>query len=160
MSQLFHTTNGGASWQQVDFRQIQGGHETRVQYTEDPNILYALDYSSINGVDNQRPAKSTDGGQTWQPLANDPTFSGAFSFAADPTNHNRLVIADYTNIYFSNDGGQTWASKYTAADSNAGIVLGGTFWDGTNIYLGTNDGIVASTNGGQSFAKMNVSGIA
>jgi photosystem II stability/assembly factor-like uncharacterized protein len=160
MSQLFHTTNSGASWQTVDFRQIQGGHETRVQYTENPNILYALDYSSINGVDNQRPDVSTDGGQTWHPLANDPTFSGAFYFVVDPANHNRMAIADYQNIYFSADAGQTWSQKYTAKDSNAGIVVGGAFWDGANIYLGTNDGLLASTNGGQSFSLMNIGGIA
>src|SRR4051794_10592472 len=37
MGQLFHTTDAGASWKEVDFRQLQGNHETKVQYTESPS---------------------------------------------------------------------------------------------------------------------------
>ncbi|HEX4589254.1 MAG TPA: hypothetical protein VH120_04955, partial [Gemmataceae bacterium] len=159
MSQLFRTTNGGAGWQEVDFRQIQGGHESQVQFTENPSIRYCMDYSTINGSDLVRPSRSTDGGQTWQPLANDPTGNGGFYFLADPTNHNRLVVTDYSNVYFSADGGQTWAVKHTAANSGSGIVVAGAFWDGSNIYLGTNDGILASTNGGSTFSVASVGGV-
>src|SRR5262245_21468157 len=38
MSQLFHTTDAGGTWQTVDFRQLQGNHESRVQFTEDPAV--------------------------------------------------------------------------------------------------------------------------
>src|SRR5439155_907596 len=110
MSQVFHTTNAGALWQTVDFRQLQGGHEARVQFTEDPNIRYSIDYSNVNGTDLVRPSKSVDGGLTWQAIASDPTGAGAFYLFADPNNHNRLVVTDYTTLYFSTDGGQTWAS--------------------------------------------------
>ena len=34
--------------------------------------------------------------------------------------------------------------------------MGGALWDGTNIYFGTNNGILVSTNGGQSFAVASV----
>ncbi|MFO0953438.1 MAG: hypothetical protein U0835_20265 [Isosphaeraceae bacterium] len=159
MSELFHSTDGGATWRMLDFRQVQGGQGTRVQYTEDPKVVYTLDYSSINGVDYQRPDVSLDGGATWKPLANDPTGGGAFYLEADPANHNRLVISDYQSLYVSTDAGQTWALKYTAKNSGAGIVVGGAFWDGANIYFGTNDGLLASTNGGQSFALQNIAGI-
>jgi photosystem II stability/assembly factor-like uncharacterized protein len=159
MSQLFHTTDGGASWQDVDFRQMQGGHESRVQFTENPSIRYCLDYSTINGNDLVRTMKSTDGGQTWQPLPTDATNgNGAWYFIADPTNHNRLVVTDYSNVYFSADGGTTWATKYTDT-TGAGIVLGGAFWDGSNVYLGTNDGLLVSTNGGSTFAVSSVGGL-
>ena len=67
----------------VDFRQLQGGHETRVQYTEDPNVLYALDYSTIGGGFNNTIQTnlytSTIGGganNTIQPYANDSTIGG------------------------------------------------------------------------------------
>jgi photosystem II stability/assembly factor-like uncharacterized protein len=159
MSEVFHTTNAGASWQMVDFRQLQGGHEARVQFTEDPNIRYSIDYSNVDGGDLVRPSKSTDGGQTWQSIASDPTFGGAFYLFADPTNHNRLVVTDYVNLYFSNDGGQTWAQRFKALDGGAGVLIGGAFWDGQNIYFGTNYGILASNNGGQSFSLLNVGGI-
>src|SRR4051794_14037069 len=38
MGELFHSTNAGASWTEVDFRQLQGNHETRINFTEDPNV--------------------------------------------------------------------------------------------------------------------------
>ncbi|HJZ57871.1 MAG TPA: hypothetical protein VKE74_23130, partial [Gemmataceae bacterium] len=159
MGELFHSVDAGTSWQKVDFRQVQGNHETRVNVTEDPSVLYTIDYSSIDGIDHQRPTKSTDGGKTWHPLANDPTGDGAFYLFADPSNHNRLVVADYNSLYYSGDGGNTWALKFTGTNNGAGLLVGGAFWDGPNIYLGTNSGILASTNGGSSFAPMAVGGL-
>jgi photosystem II stability/assembly factor-like uncharacterized protein len=159
MSELFHSTDNGASWKAVDFRQIQGNHEAQVQFTEDPNVLYSMDYTSSAGVDHQRPAKSTDGGQSWHPLANDPTGDGAFKLFADPANHLRLLLSDYTTLYFSADGGTTWATRYTTTNSAAGLHLAGAFFDGANIYVGTNAGLLVSTNGGSSFGVSSVGGI-
>src|SRR5262245_6996876 len=45
MSELFHTTNLGAAWDMVDFRQIQGNRQTVVRFTSDPAILYSIDHS-------------------------------------------------------------------------------------------------------------------
>ena len=49
MSQLFRSTDAGASWQTVDFRQIQASHESRVFYTEDPNTRYCLRVDPVIG---------------------------------------------------------------------------------------------------------------
>ena len=48
MSGLYHSTNLGQSWTVADFRQIQGGIGSQVQFTSDPNILYTLDYSDTS----------------------------------------------------------------------------------------------------------------
>jgi hypothetical protein len=45
MSEVFHSTNLGASWELFDFRQIQGNRESQVRFTSNPSILYALDYT-------------------------------------------------------------------------------------------------------------------
>ena len=37
--------------------------------------------------------------------------------------------------------------------------MGGVFWDGANIYVGTSAGLLVSTNGGASFAVAPVTGI-
>jgi photosystem II stability/assembly factor-like uncharacterized protein len=158
MSQLFHSSDAGTTWQTTDFREIQGGHESRVNFINNSSIRYALDYSTINGSDLVRPSKSIDNGANWTPLANDPTGNSAFYFFADPNNANRLAITDYTNLYFSNDGGATWNQRYTG-DANAGLLLGGAFWDGNNIYFGTNSGLLVSTNGGTSFSAVSVGGL-
>src|SRR5262245_27652950 len=54
MSELFHSTNLGVSWELTDFRQIQGNRESQVRFTSIPSILYALDYTS----DLTTPSKS------------------------------------------------------------------------------------------------------
>src|SRR5712672_923669 len=65
---FFHSTNSGAAWDLVDFHQIQGNREARVQYTSNPSLLFCLDYTSLAGDSTVRPSRSLDGGQTWQPL--------------------------------------------------------------------------------------------
>ena len=159
MGQLFHTTTSGASWSELDFRQIQSSHETRVQFTEDPNILYSIDYTDPVGSGAARPIKSTDAGVTWHALANDPTSAGAFRLFADPANHNRLIVSDYTNLYFSGDGGTTWARRYTNSNGGQGLHIAGAFFDGSNLYVGTNSGLLVSSDGGGTFALSGASGI-
>ena len=159
MGQLFRTNDTGVSWSTVDFREIQGFHQTSVQFTNDPNILYSIDYSSIEGTDYQRPTKSTDGGINWTPLAVDPTDNGAYYIHADPSNSNRLILSNYNQIYYSSNGGGSWSTVYTAPAGSDGVIVGGAFWDGTKIYLGTSLGILSSSNGGSSFAILPLSGI-
>ena len=159
MGQLFETTNSGTSWQEANFLQIQGGHATQVQFTEVPNLLYAVDYTSINGADTSRPMTSTDGGQTWSVLPSDPTGGSVFNLYADPNNHNDLLVSDYTNLYSSTDGGSTWNTVYTTANSSNGLNVAGAFFNGQNIDVGTSDGLLTSSDGGNTFVNANIGGI-
>ena len=158
MTPLFHTTTLGAAWQTIDFRQIEGNRNAIVQFTSDPLVLYGLDYTSLGGGDTVRPTKSTDGGATWQPIPGDPTGAGAFSLFADINTTNRLVVADYSSVYFSGDGGVTFAQKFSTNGPN-GCLVGGVFFDGSNVFVGTGVGLVVSTNSGSTFALANVGGI-
>lgn len=156
MGQVFHTTDAGASWREIDFRQLQGGHESQVQATEVPGLLYSVDYGNNASV----VKKSTDGGTTWNPLPADPTGGGVFRLFADPANHNRLLVTDYTHLYASADGGATWNLRYTTPHSGAGLHTPGVFFDGSNIYAGTSDGLLVSANGGATFSASTAGGIA
>lgn len=158
MSQLFRTANGGDTWTTTDFRQLGGNREARVQFTNDPNVRYALDYSVVNGYDLVRPSKTMDAGQTWTPLSVDPTSGGAYYFFADPNNYNRLAITTYSKLYLSTDGGGSWSQRF-ATSSSAGLLVGGAFWDGPNLFFGTNQGLLTSTNGGASFSVAGVGGL-
>lgn len=157
MGQVFHTTNEGVNWQTVDFREIQGSHNSKVQFTVNPLIRYSLDYST--GGDFVRPTKSTDGGQTWTPLAADPTGGEAFTLVADFNDPNRILVSDYSRLFISTDGGLSFQQRFSTS-SGAGLHIGGAFFDGNNIYVGTNQGVLVSTNGGQSFSVAAWSGIA
>lgn len=149
MGQVFHTINEGVNWESVDFREIQGSTNSKMQFTVNPQILYSLDYST--GGDFIRPTKSTDGGATWTPLAADPTNAEAYTIVADYNNPNRLLVSDYNTIWISTDGGASFQQRYTTSNGN-GAHIGGAFFDGSNIYIGTNQGVLVSTNGGASFS--------
>ncbi len=153
MSEVFHSTNLGASWELFDFRQIQGNRESQVRFTSNPSILYALDYTG----DLVTPSKSTDGGLTWQRLSNDPTFGGAYSLFADPNSASNLIVSDYSHLYSSTDGGNSFGLKFSTTSGN-GCFVAGAFFDGGKIYAGTNLGLLVSTNGG-TFASAGVGGI-
>jgi hypothetical protein len=153
MGGLYHTGDLGASWSLLDFRQIRGsGQGCQVQFTSDPDILYAIDYSNDLAI----PTKSTDGGAIWAHLGADPTGGGAYAIAADPARTDRLLVTDYTTLYWSGDGGANFAAKYS---DGGGCYVAGVFFDGDNIFVGTNAGLLVSATGGATFALATVSGI-
>src|SRR6185503_15242243 len=65
----------------------------------------------------------------------------------------------YGEIHFSNNGGTSFTSIHTATNSGAGNVVGGVFWDNNNIYIGTNDGLLVSSNAGASWSTSTITGI-
>jgi len=161
MSELFHSSNYGQAYDEVNFMQLQGGHDSYVNFTSTSGLLYAVDYTSQNGNDLTRPMKSTDGGATWTVLSGDP-YGGFPGYPermyANYNNANQIVLADYGTIYFSNNAGTSFTQIHTCLDNNSGNHIGGVYFDGSNIYIGTNDGIIYSTNGGASFSTMATSG--
>jgi hypothetical protein len=65
MSDLFHSTDFGRTWDTMDFRLLGGGNQPgRMECTSNPLVRYAL-----NG---DVPARSVDGGVTWTNIPPDP----------------------------------------------------------------------------------------
>ena len=163
MSELFHSTDMGVTWNEVNFLTLQGGHDAAVQFTSDPLIRYTVDYTSVAGNDGLRPKKSTDGGTTWSVLPGNPFPSYPNGYVlrlfADWNNPGHLVMADYGTIYYSADGGNTFHQVHTCLSTGAGNHIAGVFFDTGNIYIGTNDGLLVSSNAGQTFSAMTMTGI-
>ncbi len=159
MSALFRSTNQGASYDVVPFTEIQGNRLAMVQYTSDPLIAFCMDYTVIDGVDLVRPTKSTDGGVTWTPLAAEPTDGEAFGMWVDPTSATRLLVASYNALYISTDGGASFQQRFSFANDGNGLYVGGVFWDGADIYVGCNAGLLHSTDSGATFPASAVAGI-
>jgi photosystem II stability/assembly factor-like uncharacterized protein len=156
MGGLYHTTDGGVSWTLLPFYEIQGGNFTCVQFTENPSIMYCL---SNNG-NGYTPCRSTDNGVHWDSLTGDPTFGDAWSMFADPRDHQRVIVTDYSNLWLSTNGGASFgAPKYTSG-SGGGCCMAGVFFDSADIYAGTNSGLLVSTNGGSTFSLQPLTGIA
>ena len=163
MGEVFQTTDLGHTWKTLNFLKIQGGHDACVQFTNNPLVRYCVDYTSSQGMDYMRPMKSTDGGNTWSVISGNPYSlqpnGSILRLLADYNNPNLLMIADYGTIYFSADGGASFHQVHTCLDNGSGNHIAGIFFDSPNIYIGTNDGLLVSTNNGTSFSTMTVTGI-
>ncbi|MBI5645988.1 MAG: hypothetical protein HY962_03575 [Ignavibacteriae bacterium] len=156
MSGAYRSVNAGRSWTMLPHTQLQGGNTgARVAFTSDPAVLYAV----TTAHDLRVPVKSLDAGQTWSALASDPTGGGVYSIWADPASTQRVLLSDYTRLYFSNDGGATFSQKFSSNTNGSGCHIGGVHFEGSNIWIGTNAGLLLSTNSGQTFALTAVSGI-
>ncbi len=159
MSELFHTTNLGQDWKTVPFREIQGGRQSQVQFTSDPDILYCLDLTQIEGGDTRTPVRSMDGGLTWSPLPTDPTYAEGYTLLADPASTTRLLISAWCHLYYSDNGGTSFDLKFTGDCGGDGLHVSGALFDGSMIFVGTNAGLLVSANGGNTFSDAGVPGI-
>jgi len=158
MSELFHSTDYGNSYSQVNFQKLQVFNTSTYEYTNNLNIAY----SNFNDGNDGYPVKTTDGGSSWSRLGayNVSTYGNIYTMKANYNNPNQLIIGAYGDIFFSNNGGVSFSLVKHATNMGAGLIIGGVFWDGNSIYLGTNEGILYSTNGGISFSTMATSGMA
>ncbi len=155
MGELFHTTDYGVTYSQVHYSELIGGHNSKVCFTSTVGLLYSISYANNEVV----PMKSTDNGVTWSPLPGNPdNTEETFTIDADFNNPNRVIISYYGSIYFSSNGGTTFTNIHTAA-TGSGNVVAGVFFDGTTIYVGTNDGVLVSTTSGVSWTTATITGL-
>ena len=155
MSQLFHSTDFGVSYTQVQFTQLQVGNKTTYEFTNNNNIAYSL----ANDGNIHYGVRTLNAGNTWSSLPGNPLNEEVYALKADYDIPGRLVIGYYGSLYISNDTGKTFSLIKNAANAGAGITIAGIFFDNNNIYIGTNEGILYSSNGGSSFSIVSTIGI-
>ncbi len=152
MSSVFKTENFGQTWETIHFNQLWGGINSHVRFTSDPTILYTVSLAD----DFRTPMKTIDGGQTWSQITGDPTYREAYGLHADPESTNGVLIASYDTLYYSSDGGEHFASVHTHPD---GLHIAGVFWNGNEIFVGTDKGLLVSTDRGATFSFAQLAGI-
>ena len=158
MSELFHSNNFGDSYDQVPFSKLQLFNKSTYEFTNDPNIAY----SNFNDGNSGYPVKTVDGGNSWQPINSFDlnNYGTVYKMFANYNKPNQLIIGAYGDILFSKDGGTGFNLVKHVTNFGPGLITGGVFWDGSNIYIGTNEGIIYSTDSGNTFNIMATSGIA
>src|SRR2546426_483760 len=120
-SGLFKTTDGGASWTELDAQSAKGlptkpwGRVAVAVAPSKPSVVYAFIEAEVpkNGL-----YRSEDGGRTWQALDRSQAMIWRpFYFAnliVDPKNENRIYKPDGPLIV-SNDGGKSFSNISGAA---------------------------------------------
>jgi len=115
-SGLFKSTDGGASWTELDEKSAQGlpskpwGRIAVSVAPSKPNVVYAFIEAAVpkNGL-----YRSEDGGRTWEVRDRSQAMIWRpFYFAnliVDPKNENRLYKPDL-NLVVSNDGGSSFSN--------------------------------------------------
>lgn len=158
MSELFHSSDFGLHYDQIPFQKLQAsGANTTYEWTENPEIAY----SNHNDGNNGYPVRTLDGGASWQVLpGHDPDNEAVYRMAANYQKPNQLLLNYYGDIFITHDFGTTFQLVKHASNNGVGLIMGGVFFDGANIYIGTNEGIFQSANGGVSFTLLPASGLA
>ncbi|MCH8309304.1 MAG: glycosyl hydrolase, partial [Chloroflexi bacterium] len=119
---VYRTTDGGKNWERVLFRSDKAGAIDIAMDPSNPRILYAAfwqvlrnPWELISGGPDSGLFKSTDGGDTWTELTDNPGMpdgmKGRIGVAVSPKNGDRvwaIVEAEDSGIYRSDDGGATW----------------------------------------------------
>jgi photosystem II stability/assembly factor-like uncharacterized protein len=136
---LFRSTDGGETWQKAIYKdENTGASDVEIDPTN-PDVIYASmwearegpweDNNTVNGTGGGL-FKSTDGGNTWHPLANGlPKDLSQINLAIAPSNPRRLyatlaVSSGPLAVYRSDDAGESW-TKATDDPRPSGRIGGG-----------------------------------
>lgn len=98
--------------------------------------------------------RSTDGGDTWQPLDVRGDFYKAVHF---PTSEVGYIVGGYGSILRSSDGGQTWKKlRRSSTVNNQNHRYNAVFFESENVgWLAGDNGILRyTTDGGDSWQRV------
>ncbi|MBL7765221.1 MAG: hypothetical protein JNJ58_03955 [Chitinophagaceae bacterium] len=156
MSEMFHSTDFGLNYSQIHFSKFQSLNVSTYEFTNNAQIAY----SNYNDGNEGYPVRTSDGGNTWTQLPGfDANLGGVYRMFANYDNPQQLVMNYYGDIVFSNDGGITFSLVKHCANNGVGIIAAGVHYDGSEIYIASNEGIYHSSNSGTTFSLMSTNGI-
>ena len=119
---IFKTTDGGKTWNRVQFRDDKTGAVDLTMDVKNPDVLYAgfwevfrTPHSLSSGGPGSGLFKTVDGGKTWTDLTKNPGLPptiwgkvGVSVSAADPNRVYALIEAAAGGVFLSDDAGATW----------------------------------------------------
>ena len=176
---VYRSRDAGKTWEHVgldDTRQI--GHI--VVHHADPDTVYVAALGHVFGPNAERGVfRSTDGGETWDKIKYVNDRTGAFHIVMDP-NNPRVLFASFwrvsrtpwgmesggegSGLFRSADGGDSWEEvteglPTSAEDKPVGkICVSVSAAQRDLIYAiveADNGGVFRSTDGGETWRKMN-----
>ncbi len=155
MSELFHSTDFGLSYSNVNFREVVAFNPTKVWFTNVTGLLYCI--NNRTGV--FQVSKSLDNGQTWDNVEGMMPWEEVYALFVDYHNPDILVTNFWSSILFSDDGGGNFITIHDT-DIGQGAHLAGVFFDLPDIFIGLNEGLLVSHDSGNTFDFEEIPGMA
>ncbi|NOZ48704.1 MAG: hypothetical protein GXP37_01495 [Chloroflexi bacterium] len=146
---VFKTTDGGASWQQLQAPNYCTGQcwydNIIVVHPQNPNTVYVggsanYQWQPVTRI-RQVVIRTTDGGANWQDMTpndapNTTLHPDMHAIAFDPSNPNIIWVGNDGGVWKTTNGGQSWINRnnglgtlqFTGVDihpTNASILFGG-----------------------------------
>ncbi len=150
-SQIYRSTDEGATWKKTSPNGLPGGNFGTIALAVAPGTKGERVYDYVA----QGIFRSDDGGEHWTRATEDPRMIGGGQFhdiIVDPRDAN-ILFATQTSLYRSTDAGKTWES-YTGAPSGADF---NHVWiDPTNdkyMILAVDQGTIVSMDAGRSWTS-------
>jgi len=139
-ARVFKSTDRGKTWQVFDTPIIQGEGAQGIYsvdfYDKKNGIVMGGDYSKPK-ENQQNKAITTDGGKTWQLVAQgkDPNYRSCVQYIPN-TQGQELIAVGVMGISFSNDSGHTWKKISDASYFTIQFIDKNTAWLGGHQKMG------------------------
>jgi photosystem II stability/assembly factor-like uncharacterized protein len=150
-SQIYRSTDEGATWKKTSPNGLPGGNFGTIAIAVAPGTKGERVYDYVA----QGIFRSDDGGEHWTRSTDDPRMIGGGQFhdiIVDPRDAN-ILFATQTSLYRSTDAGKTWES-YTGAPSGADFNY--VWIDPTNdkyMILAIDQGTIVSMDAGRTWTS-------
>jgi photosystem II stability/assembly factor-like uncharacterized protein len=119
---IYRSIDGGKTWERILFRSNKAGAIDLAMDPNNPRILYAAfwevqryPWGFKSGGPDSSLYKSTDGGNTWKEITNNPGLpkgiKGRIGITISPAHPDRvwaIIEAKDGGVFRSDDGGETW----------------------------------------------------
>ena len=119
---VFRSSDGGASWEKVLYRDDRSGAADLTIDPNDPRIMFATIWETLrqpwhfsSGGDGSGIFRSTDGGDSWSVISDNPGLpegiKGRMGLAVSPARSGRvwaIIEAEDRGLFRSDDGGDSW----------------------------------------------------
>ncbi|WP_108805369.1 sialidase family protein [Aquimarina sp. Aq107] len=168
---VFKTSDGGKTWKRTLGDQEWVGATDMLIDPNNPDVLYAATWQRhrtvagyLGGGPGSGLHKSTDGGETWQPLKNGIPKSnlGKIGLAMSPFNAEVIYAAIELDrrkggVYMSANGGTTWRKQSDAVSGGTGPhyyqeLIASPHQEGTLFMM--NNSALISRDHGKTFTNM------